>query len=152
MWCAYAFAVVALFGLPGAIHGGVSAVVQWIAQTFLQLALLSITLVGQNVQAAASDKRALDTYIDTQTILREVPDIMPICRRRTTHCDSTWPCWAACATGSPGKALVCRRIRNSSPHHDAIDYPYEAYAKVSLKKYRPMAARNEDKKVFSGLL
>ena len=28
----------------------------------------------------------------------------------------------------------------------------EAYAKLSLKKYRPMAARNEDKKVFSGLL
>lgn len=28
----------------------------------------------------------------------------------------------------------------------------EAYAKASLKKYRPTAARNEDKKVFSGLL
>jgi hypothetical protein len=28
----------------------------------------------------------------------------------------------------------------------------EAYAKASVKKYRPMAARNEDKKVFSGLL
>lgn len=28
----------------------------------------------------------------------------------------------------------------------------ETYAKLSLKKYRPMAARNEDKKVFSGLL
>jgi hypothetical protein len=28
----------------------------------------------------------------------------------------------------------------------------EDYAKPSLKKYRPMAARNEDKKVFSGLL
>jgi hypothetical protein len=28
----------------------------------------------------------------------------------------------------------------------------EAYAKVSLKKYRPMAARNEDRNVFSGLL
>lgn len=28
----------------------------------------------------------------------------------------------------------------------------EAYAKPSLKKYRPIAARNEDKKVFSGLL
>jgi hypothetical protein len=26
------------------------------------------------------------------------------------------------------------------------------YAKPSLKKYRPMTARNEDKKVFSGLL
>jgi hypothetical protein len=28
----------------------------------------------------------------------------------------------------------------------------EGYAKVSLKKYRPMAARNEDGKVFNGLL
>jgi hypothetical protein len=28
----------------------------------------------------------------------------------------------------------------------------EGYAKASLKKYRPTAARNEDKKVFSGLL
>jgi transposase len=28
----------------------------------------------------------------------------------------------------------------------------EVYAKASLKKYRPMVARNEDKKVFSGLL
>jgi hypothetical protein len=28
----------------------------------------------------------------------------------------------------------------------------EDYAKPSLKKYRPIAARNEDEKVFSGLL
>jgi hypothetical protein len=28
----------------------------------------------------------------------------------------------------------------------------EDYAKPSLKKYKPTAARNEDKKVFSGLL
>ena len=28
----------------------------------------------------------------------------------------------------------------------------EAYAKPTLKKYRPIAARNEDKKVFNGLL
>jgi len=28
----------------------------------------------------------------------------------------------------------------------------EDYAKSSLKKYRPIAARNEDKKVFNGLL
>ena len=35
------------------------------------------------------------------------------------------------------------------------DYSYtiqEAYAKVSLKKYKPMAARNEDRNVSSGLL
>jgi len=29
---------------------------------------------------------------------------------------------------------------------------YEAYAKLSLKKYRPIAARNEDAKVSIGLL
>ena len=75
MWCAYAFAVVTLFGLPGAIHAGVSGVVQWIAQTFLQLVLLSIILVGQNVQAAASDKRARDTYIDAEAILHEVSQL-----------------------------------------------------------------------------
>lgn len=28
----------------------------------------------------------------------------------------------------------------------------EGYAKPSLKKYKPIAARNEDEKVFSGLL
>jgi hypothetical protein len=27
----------------------------------------------------------------------------------------------------------------------------EGYAKLSLKKYRPIAARNEDEKVFNGL-
>ena len=29
---------------------------------------------------------------------------------------------------------------------------HEGYAKASLKKCRPIAARNEDKKVFNGLL
>jgi len=75
MWCAYAFAVLTLFGLPGAIAAGVSGVVQWIAQTFLQLVLLSIILVGQNVAAAASDKRALDTFTDAEAILSEVAQI-----------------------------------------------------------------------------
>ena len=38
-------------------------------------------------------------------------------------------------------------------NHTISEYLHlEAYAKLSLKKYRPMAARNEDKKVFSGLL
>jgi len=35
---------------------------------------------------------------------------------------------------------------------DYVKNYQEAYAKPSLKKYRPIAARNEDKKVFSGLL
>ncbi len=41
----------------------------WISQTFLQLVLLSIIIVGQNVLAAASDKRAEATYEDADAVL-----------------------------------------------------------------------------------
>jgi len=75
MWCAYAFAAIALFGLPGAIKQGTLGIVQWIAQTFLQLVLLSIIIVGQNVQAAASDKRAESTYEDAEAVLHEALQI-----------------------------------------------------------------------------
>jgi hypothetical protein len=50
MWCAYAFALLALVSLPSAIHGGVPTLIAWIAQTFLQLVLLSIIMVGQDIQ------------------------------------------------------------------------------------------------------
>ena len=75
MWCAYAFGILALFGLPGAISQGVVGVVQWVAQTFLQLVLLSVIIVGQNIAAAASDKRALDTYNDAEAILHEAVEL-----------------------------------------------------------------------------
>ena len=50
-------------------------IVQWIAQTFLQLVLLSIIIVGQNVQAAASDERAENTYQDAEAVLHEALQI-----------------------------------------------------------------------------
>lgn len=75
MWCAYAFAAIALFGLPGAIRLGTSGIVQWLAQTFLQLVLLSIIIVGQNVQAASSDKRAEGTYQAAEAVLHEAIQI-----------------------------------------------------------------------------
>jgi hypothetical protein len=75
MWCAYILAGIALFGLPAAITNGTGGIVQWIAQTFLQLVLLSIIIVGQNVQAAASDKRAEDTYQDAEAVLHEALQI-----------------------------------------------------------------------------
>jgi hypothetical protein len=72
MWCAYAFALFDLISLPDAIHAGTSAIVSWVAQTFLQLVLLSVIMVGQNVQAAAADKRAEATYHDASATLHEV--------------------------------------------------------------------------------
>ena len=59
MWCAYAFAALALISLPAALStGSAIVIVGWIAQTFLQLVLLPIIIVGQNVQAAATEARA----------------------------------------------------------------------------------------------
>src|SRR4030081_3509679 len=59
MACAYLFAAIALISLPAAITSGqVIVIVAWIAQTFLQLVLLPIIIVGQNVIQAANDARA----------------------------------------------------------------------------------------------
>ena len=70
MWCAYVFAIIALISLPQAIAGGVAPLIAWIAQTFLQLVLLSVIMVGQKVAAAASDKQALQTYKDAEALLK----------------------------------------------------------------------------------
>ncbi|HEU5428240.1 MAG TPA: hypothetical protein VFU74_15270 [Actinocrinis sp.] len=69
MWCAYAFALFDLISLPAAIHAGTAAVISWIAQTFLQLVLLSVIMVGQNVQAEAADKRSEATFKDAEALL-----------------------------------------------------------------------------------
>src|SRR5260221_6287774 len=59
MWCAYLFAIIAVFSLPAALSSHEPIIiVGWIAQTFLQLVLLPIIIVGQNVLAAANDARA----------------------------------------------------------------------------------------------
>lgn len=69
MWCAYAFAILAFISLPQAVQGGTASLVAWIAQTFLQLVLLSVIMVGQKVAAEASDKQALQTYKDAEALL-----------------------------------------------------------------------------------
>jgi hypothetical protein len=72
MWAAYIFTVLALISLPGAINShNTIIIVAWIAQTFLQLVLLPIIIVGQNVQSAAADKRSEQTYSDAEAILHE---------------------------------------------------------------------------------
>jgi hypothetical protein len=72
MWCAYAFAILALIALPDALRsGGLLPLIQWLSQTFIQLVMLSVIMVGQNVQSRASDKRAEMTYEDAGAILTE---------------------------------------------------------------------------------
>jgi hypothetical protein len=85
MACAYLFSVIALVSLPAILiqaevltksdvptfftKPGLILIVSWIAQTFLQLVLLSIIMVGQSVQQSASDARAAKEFSDTETIL-----------------------------------------------------------------------------------
>ena len=70
MWCAYAFAALALVSLPAAIRGGTATLIAWIAQTFLQLVLLSIIMVGQKIAAEKSDRQLEQTYRDSEELLR----------------------------------------------------------------------------------
>jgi hypothetical protein len=85
MACAYLFCLIALVSLPAILEQanvlskgdvpsffekpGLILIVSWIAQTFIQLVLLSIIMVGQSVQSQASDARAEKEFADTETIM-----------------------------------------------------------------------------------
>jgi hypothetical protein len=76
MWAAYAFALLALIALPSAIQTGtVLALVSWLSQTFIQLVMLSVIMVGQNILSKASDKRADMTYQDADATFHESEQI-----------------------------------------------------------------------------
>jgi len=76
MWAAYIFCALALVSLPGALASGNTVVIiGWVAQTFLQLVLLPIIIVGQNIQAKAADERAIATYNDADAILHDSKQI-----------------------------------------------------------------------------
>jgi hypothetical protein len=63
MWCAYIFAGIALISLPKALQSGDSIVIiSWVAQTFLQLVLLSIIMVGQKVQSVSVEQKIDETH------------------------------------------------------------------------------------------
>jgi len=89
MWCAYAFTLLALVSLPDAIHGGTATLITWIAQTFLQLVLLSIIMVGQSVLSERSEARAEE---DHHMIMRELNIIKDLhgdihaCHRDVQEC------------------------------------------------------------------
>ena len=83
MTCAYLFSLLALVSLPAIltqgfhlhvfpawlISAGLIALVAWIAQTYIQLVLLSVIMVGQDVASQASDARAAKTFEDTELVV-----------------------------------------------------------------------------------
>lgn len=83
MWCAYAFAGLALISLPAAIRGGTAMLISWIAQTFLQLVLLSIIMVGQNIAAKKSDRQLEQTYKDSEELLKISDSMQALLQKNT---------------------------------------------------------------------
>ena len=76
MVCGYVFAIIALISLPSAITShNLTVIIAWISSNFLQLVLLPIIIVGQNLQAKASDKRAVLTFEDAEAVLHEAMQI-----------------------------------------------------------------------------
>jgi DNA integrity scanning protein DisA with diadenylate cyclase activity len=88
MWCAYLFAIIALISLPSAIEGGTATLISWVAQTFLQLVLLSVIMVGQKVSAQASDKRAMQTFKDTEALLEMQDEVRRLIKINTDLTES----------------------------------------------------------------
>jgi hypothetical protein len=76
MWASHLFTLIALLSAPAAFTSGQALIiVAWVAQTFLQLVLLPVIIVGQNLQAAAADKCSKDTFKDAEAILDEVHQV-----------------------------------------------------------------------------
>jgi hypothetical protein len=76
MWCAYAFALLALVALPSALASGdLLPLITWVSQTFIQLVMLSVIMVGQTIMSKASDKRAEATYADADATFHEAEQI-----------------------------------------------------------------------------
>jgi hypothetical protein len=75
MTCAWLFAALAIAGLPTALKPGNIGFLFWFSSDLLQLTLLSVIIVGQNIQAQAADKRAEQTYLDAEAVLHEAQQI-----------------------------------------------------------------------------
>jgi hypothetical protein len=83
MTCFWIFCIIALMALPAAMveahivsptigligEAGFVIIVEWVAQSFLQLILLPSLMVGQNLQNAAADARAAKTFEDVERII-----------------------------------------------------------------------------------
>src|SRR3984893_18126705 len=72
MWAAYVFALIGLISFPQAViafvRGDTVTGVAWLSQSFLQLVLLPIIIVGQNVISASQDARAEADHITLATL------------------------------------------------------------------------------------
>src|SRR6267378_7989508 len=72
MWAAYLFVLISFVSFPQALAaflaGDTVTGITWLSQSFLQLVLLPIIIVGQNVISASQDARAEADHITLTTL------------------------------------------------------------------------------------
>ena len=79
MWTAYSFAVLAIIGLLailGVLSPNVALLVAWASQTFIQLVMLPIIMVGQNVLGRKSELQADEAFNTTMKTYHDIEEIM----------------------------------------------------------------------------
>lgn len=83
MITAILFTLLALISLPAAIKThNLIIIVAWIAQTFLQLVLLPIIMVGQNIQSKHSEVLADEEFQTTQTTYKDLEHLILVNQRQ----------------------------------------------------------------------
>ena len=82
MWAAYVFAALAIVSLPSVLRThNLVQIVAWVAQTFLQLVLLPIIIVGQNIMGSAGEKRSQETHDATIAMHEAMMDELMLWRK-----------------------------------------------------------------------
>ena len=79
MWTAYTFMGLAIIGLAailGLLTPIVALLVVWISQTFLQLVLLPVIMVGQNVLGRKAELQADEQFNTTMNSFNDIEHIM----------------------------------------------------------------------------
>lgn len=79
MWAAYSFAVLAIVGLLAILNilpPVVALLVAWGSQTFIQLVMLPIIMVGQNVLGRKSELQADEAFKTTMSTYHDIEQIM----------------------------------------------------------------------------
>ena len=79
MWTAYTFAVLAIIGLfaiLGLLSPIVALLIAWLSQTFIQLVLLPIIMVGQNVLGRKAELQADEQFNTTIKTYHDIEQVM----------------------------------------------------------------------------
>ena len=77
MTCAYLFAIIAILGFPLLPFGPLATqLVQWTSQTFIQLTMLSVIMVGQGLLGRKAELQSDESYNTTMKVYADIESIM----------------------------------------------------------------------------